>query len=76
MELRLLGRTDLHVSPLALGTARFGWRTDSHESATMLTLFCAHGGNLVVPRERLHLLRQPWMPENRPSAPLASTAPG
>ncbi len=47
MEHRLFGHTDLHVFPLALGTARFGWRTGVAESEHMLTLFREHGGNLV-----------------------------
>lgn len=47
MEHRVFGRTHLHVSPLALGTARFGWRTGTAESLALLDLFRGRGGNLV-----------------------------
>ena len=47
MDHRPFGRTDLTISPLALGTARFGWRTSAAEAAAILDLYRAQGGNLV-----------------------------
>ena len=47
MDHRLFGRTDLTISPLALGTARFGWRTNAAEAAAILDLYRSQGGNLV-----------------------------
>ena len=48
---RLLGRSGLRVSPLALGTMTFGvgqgWGTDEAEAARMLDLYAERGGNSI-----------------------------
>jgi aryl-alcohol dehydrogenase-like predicted oxidoreductase len=47
MDHRLFGRTDRTISSLALGTARFGWRTRAGDAAAILDLYRSRGGNLV-----------------------------
>lgn len=47
MEYRVLGRTELLVTPLALGTSHFGWRTGMHESTAILDRHHTHGGNFI-----------------------------
>ncbi|BAJ32384.1 MULTISPECIES: aldo/keto reductase [Kitasatospora] len=47
MEQRLLGRTGLRVSRLALGTLTWGRETDEHEAAEQLKAFVDAGGSLV-----------------------------
>lgn len=47
MEERLLGRTGLRVSPLALGTLTWGRDTDEPEAAEMLHDFAEAGGTVV-----------------------------
>jgi aryl-alcohol dehydrogenase-like predicted oxidoreductase len=48
---RLLGRSGLRVSPLALGTMTFGlgmgWGSDDDEAARMLDLYIDRGGNFL-----------------------------
>jgi aryl-alcohol dehydrogenase-like predicted oxidoreductase len=50
-EYRLLGRSGLRVSPLALGTMTFGqnwgWGADATESRRIFDLYVDHGGNFV-----------------------------
>ncbi len=47
MNLRLLGRTGLQVSPLCLSTTHFGWRIGPRDSSAILNRFCEIGGNFV-----------------------------
>ena len=42
-----LGRTDLHVSRLALGTMQFGWTADEAASFAVLDAYVAAGGNFI-----------------------------
>lgn len=48
---RLLGRSGLRVSPLALGAMTFGtdwgWGTDQDEAHRIFDTYVAHGGNLI-----------------------------
>ena len=50
-QYRLLGRSGLRVSPLALGTMTFGadwgWGADEAEAARMFDIYVERGGNLV-----------------------------
>lgn len=50
MMIRRLGRSDLHVSELCLGTADFGWCINEETSLAMLDAFRAAGGNFVQTR--------------------------
>lgn len=47
MQKRKLGRTELHVSELCLGTLSFGWTTPEPLSHTILDAFRAAGGNFI-----------------------------
>ncbi len=47
MELRKLGRTDLTVSSVCLGTMQFGWRIDEKASVPVLDAFLERGGNFI-----------------------------
>lgn len=42
-----LGRTDIEIYPLVLGTNTFGWNTEEAEAHAVLDAFAAAGGNLV-----------------------------
>jgi len=42
-----LGRTDIEIYPLVLGTNTFGWNTGEAEAHAVLDAFTAAGGNLV-----------------------------
>jgi aryl-alcohol dehydrogenase (NADP+) len=42
-----LGRTDLDIHPLVLGTNTFGWNTEESEAHAVLDAFTAAGGNLI-----------------------------
>jgi aryl-alcohol dehydrogenase-like predicted oxidoreductase len=44
---RLLGRSGLHVSPLALGTMTFGWGADRDTARTILDTYVERGGNFI-----------------------------
>ncbi|MFL6072320.1 MAG: aldo/keto reductase [Mycobacteriales bacterium] len=44
---RLLGRSGLRVSPLALGTMTFGWGTDRDEARAIFEAYVGRGGNFV-----------------------------
>jgi aryl-alcohol dehydrogenase-like predicted oxidoreductase len=44
---RLLGRSGLRVSPLALGTMTFGWGADRDEAQAIFDAFVGRGGNFV-----------------------------
>src|ERR1700758_2493412 len=47
MEKRRLGRTDLHIAPLALGGNVFGWTADPKTSSTVLDRFLDAGLNAI-----------------------------
>ena len=47
MQLRALGRSGLHISPLMLGGNVFGWTADAAASFAVLDAFVAGGGNAV-----------------------------
>ncbi|MDN3239608.1 aldo/keto reductase [Glycomyces tritici] len=42
-----LGRTDIEIHPIVLGTNTFGWNTEEAEAHAVLDAFTAAGGNLV-----------------------------
>jgi aryl-alcohol dehydrogenase-like predicted oxidoreductase len=44
---RLLGRSGLRVSPLALGTMTFGWGTDQDAARAILDAYVGRGGNFI-----------------------------
>ena len=44
---RLLGRSGLRVSPLALGTMTFGWGTDQDAARAIFDAYVGRGGNFV-----------------------------
>src|SRR6266496_918069 len=44
---RLLGRSGLRVSPLALGTMTFGWGADRDEARAIFAAYVERGGNFV-----------------------------
>jgi aryl-alcohol dehydrogenase-like predicted oxidoreductase len=47
MEYRKLGRSDLEVSPLCLGTMQFGWTADEASSFAVMDAFVEAGGNFL-----------------------------
>lgn len=47
MEYRNLGRSDLKVSELCLGTMQFGWTANEPESGAVMDAFVAAGGNFI-----------------------------
>lgn len=47
MELRTLGRTELKVSPLCLGTMQWGWTASEDEAVATMDAFLAAGGNFI-----------------------------
>ena len=47
MELRRLGRSDLKIAPLMLGTNVFGWTADEKTSFSILDAFVDGGFNAV-----------------------------
>ncbi len=47
MELRRLGRSDLHIAPLMLGTNVFGWNVDEATSFAVLDAFVDAGFNAI-----------------------------
>ncbi len=47
MQQRKLGRSDLALTPLALGGNVFGWTADEPTSFAILDAFVAHGGNAI-----------------------------
>src|SRR5437660_8564682 len=44
---RLLGRSGLRVSPLALGTMTFGWGADRDEAKAIFDAYVERGGNFI-----------------------------
>jgi len=47
VEYRVLGKTDLKVSILCLGTMQFGWTADENTSHAILDAFVDAGGNFI-----------------------------
>ena len=47
MHLRPLGRSDLKVSELCLGSMQFGWTADEAASFAIMDAFAAAGGNFI-----------------------------
>jgi len=47
MDLRRLGRSDLHIAPLMLGTNVFGWNVDEATSFAILDAFVDAGFNAI-----------------------------
>ena len=47
MHLRKLGRSDLSVSELCLGSMQFGWTADETASFAMMDAFVRNGGNFI-----------------------------
>jgi aryl-alcohol dehydrogenase-like predicted oxidoreductase len=47
MQTRQLGRTDLSVSNLCLGTMQFGWTADEASSFAVMDAFIEAGGNFI-----------------------------
>jgi aryl-alcohol dehydrogenase-like predicted oxidoreductase len=47
MQLRQLGRSELHVAPLCLGGNVFGWTADEPTSFAVLDAYVEDGGNFV-----------------------------
>ena len=47
MEFRRLGRSDLHIAPLMLGTNVFGWNVDEATSFALLDAFVDAGFNAI-----------------------------
>ena len=58
---RELGRSGLHVAPLALGGSVFGWNVDEKMSFALLDAFVEAGFNLVDTAD----LYSSWVPGNR-----------
>src|SRR4051812_2047332 len=47
MQFRKLGRSDLSVSELCLGTMQFGWTADEAASFAIMDAFARNGGNFI-----------------------------
>src|ERR1700712_1223587 len=61
MEKRILGKSDLKVAPLGLGTNVFGWTIDEKKSFGILDAFVAGGFNLVDTAD----IYSAWIPGNK-----------
>lgn len=55
-----LGRTDIEIYPLVLGTNTFGWNTEEAEAHAVLDAFTAAGGNLIDTADSYSV----WAPGN------------
>ncbi|NID17380.1 aldo/keto reductase [Luteibacter yeojuensis] len=60
MKLRQLGRSPLHVAPLAFGGNVFGWSVDEPRSFDLLDAFVDHGFNLIDTAD----VYEAWVPGN------------
>ncbi|MBE3111644.1 MAG: aldo/keto reductase [Acidobacteria bacterium] len=47
MERRKLGRSDLEISPICLGTMQFGWTADEAVAFAVMDVFVQAGGNFL-----------------------------
>jgi aryl-alcohol dehydrogenase-like predicted oxidoreductase len=61
MKYRKLGRTDLQVSELCLGTMQFGWTTDELTGFEVMDAFVEAGGNFIDTADVYS-----WWAENNP----------
>ncbi|MEO7066125.1 MAG: aldo/keto reductase [Rhodanobacter sp.] len=61
MDMRQLGRSNLAVAPLALGSNVFGWSADEKTSFAVLDAFVDAGGNLIDTADSYSA----WVPGNR-----------
>ncbi len=61
MEKRILGKSDLKVAPLGLGTNVFGWTIDEKKSFDILDAFTAGGFNLIDTAD----IYSAWVPGNK-----------
>jgi aryl-alcohol dehydrogenase-like predicted oxidoreductase len=61
MNKRQLGRTDLEIAPLVLGTNVFGWTIDEPASFEILDAFTAAGFNLIDTAD----VYSTWVPGNK-----------
>ena len=68
MELRRLGRSDLMVAPLVLGTNVFGWTADEKTSFAILDAFVDGGFNAVDTADVYSRCRRPGLGPRRPSS--------
>lgn len=57
---RNLGRTDLRISPLCLGSVQFGWSTDEATSFEVMDAFVEVGGNIIDTAD----IYSSWAPGN------------
>jgi aryl-alcohol dehydrogenase-like predicted oxidoreductase len=57
---RKLGKSGLHVSPIALGTMQFGWTADEKTSHAILDSYVGLGGNLIDTADCYSV----WAPNN------------
>ncbi|MEX2160015.1 MAG: aldo/keto reductase [Dehalococcoidia bacterium] len=60
MKLRQLGKTDLQVSALCLGTMQFGWTADEDASFATMDAFVAAGGTFLDTAD----IYSNWMPDH------------
>jgi aryl-alcohol dehydrogenase-like predicted oxidoreductase len=60
MQLRRLGRTDLHIAPMVLGGNVFGWTADKATSFAVLDRFAAAGLNAIDTADSY----SSWVPGN------------
>jgi aryl-alcohol dehydrogenase-like predicted oxidoreductase len=60
MQLRRLGRTDLHIAPMVLGGNVFGWTADKATSFAVLDRFAAAGFNAIDTADSY----SSWVPGN------------
>ena len=61
MKTRELGRSGLHITPLAFGGNVFGWTADEARSFELLDAFVDAGGNLIDTADKYSA----WVPGNR-----------
>lgn len=61
MRYRKLGKTDLDVSELCLGTMQFGWTTDEASAFSVMDAFLEAGGNFIDTADVYS-----WWAENNP----------
>ncbi len=60
MEMTSLGKTDLRVSKLCMGSMQFGWTADEAASFAVLDAFVAAGGNFIDTAD----IYSNWVPGN------------
>ena len=60
MQQRRLGKTDIEVSALCLGTMQFGWTADEPAAIAVMDAFAAAGGNFLDTAD----IYSSWVPGN------------